>query len=151
MRTNTIKGVSTALAVCFFISCTQLSESNVSLKEYNDLLGQTILLLPDSVMTKEQFELKIKLLDLCYRHIYIEDNCQKLPIGKEHFEKEGIPAFYHDVIQYQIKETNECIKKWAAEGDIPAECLNQDSLFNETKERYWKIERPLMVKEMESK
>ena len=71
MRINMIKKISTAFIVCIFIGCTQSSKNDLSLREYNDLLGQTILLLPDSVMTKEQFELKIKLLDLLYKNIAV--------------------------------------------------------------------------------
>jgi hypothetical protein len=94
------------------------------------------------------------LLDILYTHICIEDNCQKLPVGKDLFEKEGLPAIYYDVTQYQIEESNEAIKKWMAEDEVFHDHfsrLNQDSLMKESKENYWNIERPRLMKLLQAK
>lgn len=134
--------------LCF--GCAQVAQKEISENEYHNLLRQTILPIPDSTLTKKQLQLKIKLLDLLNENMYIENNIQKLNVGKEEFEKEGIPILYYDVILYQMKETNEAIKKWAEEGIIPACQLNQDSLIRITKERYWNIERPLLLKRLKN-
>ena len=133
--------------VTLFIGC---NNKPLSSDEYQELLKQTILPIPDSLLTKEQLQLKIKLLDLFNQHISVENNCQKLSIEKKHLEKEGIPTIYYDVLQYQVKETNRCIKEWIESGEFPIE-LNQDSLFNEYLVRYKEIDRPKMIKLLESK
>ena len=80
--------------VTLFIGC---NNKPLSSDEYQELLKQTILPIPDSLLTKEQLQLKIKLLDLFNQHISVENNCQKLSIEKKHLEKEGIPTIYYDV------------------------------------------------------
>ena len=131
-----------------FIGCTLSPNTSLTSKEYQKLIEQTILAIPDSALTTEQIELKIKLLDVLNEEIYIEDNCQKLSVGKDDFEKRGIPSLYYDVILYQIEETNQTVKKWTEEGDIPAYQLNQDSLLKISRERYWNIERPLLIERL---
>lgn len=142
------------LKIIFFVAvfltgcrCTS-SSLQLSSNEYQELLKQTILPIPDSTLTKEQIELKIKLFDVLNEKIYVEDNCQKLSVGKDEFEKRGIPSLYYDVILYQIEETNLAVKKWLGEGRYPANQLNQDSLIKIAKERYWNIERPLLLKRL---
>ena len=142
------------IGIILFIGCTPQSEKGLSPSEYQALLEQTVLPIPDSALTAEQMEVKIKLLDIIYTHICIEDNCQKLPVGKDLFEKEGLPAIYYDVTQYQIEESNEAIKKWMAEDEVFHDHfsrLNQDSLMKESKENYWNIERPRLMKLLEAK
>ena len=148
---NSMKKILIALFVVLLAGCNHTANKTISHEEYQELLKQTILLIPDSLLTKEQLQLKIKVLDFMNQHTYIENNCQKLSVGKESFEKEGIPAFYYDVIQYQMKETNECAKECIESGDIPAIHLKQDSLFKEYKVRYKEIDRPRMIKLLESK
>ena len=127
--------------------CTS-SSLQLSSNEYQELLKQTILPIPDSTLTKEQIEFKIKLLDVLNEKIYVEDNCQRLSVGKDELEKRGIPSLYYDVILYQMEENNETVKKWSEEGKYPADQLNQDSLMKIAKERYWNIERPLLLKRL---
>lgn len=146
-----MKKVLILFIITLFIGCNNTSNNSLSFDEYQELLEQTILPIPDSLLTKEQLQLKIKVLDFINLHTYIENNCQKLSVGKESFEKEGIPAFYYDVILYQMKETNECVKEWIESGDIPAIHLEQDSLLKEYKVRYKEIDRPRMIELLESK
>ena len=77
------------LKIIFFVAvfltgcrCTS-SSLQLSSNEYQELLKQTILPIPDSTLTKEQIELKIKLFDVLNEKIYVEDNCQKLSLGKD--------------------------------------------------------------------
>ena len=132
--------------LCF--GCAQVAKKEITENEYHNLLRQTILPIPDSTLTKKQLQLKIKLLDLLNENMYIENNIQKLNVGKEEFEKRGIPSLYYDVILYQMEETNLAVKKWLEEGKYPANQLNQDSLIKIAKERYWNIERPLLLKRL---
>ncbi len=137
------------LCVCALVGCSSPTEKSLSASEYQELLQQTIFPLPDSSLTKEQIELKVKVLDLLNKGIYMEDNSLKLSVEKEVFEKEDIPAHYHDVLLYQLKETNEAVNRWIKEGKIPAHHLNQDSLIKIAKERYWSSERPLLIERLE--
>lgn len=137
------------LCVCALVGCSSPTEKSLSASEYQELLQQTIFPLPDSSLTKEQIELKVKVLDLLNKGIYVEDNSLKLSVGKEVFEKEDIPAHYHDVLLYQLKEANEAVNRWIKEGKIPAHHLNQDSLIKIAKERYWSSERPLLIERLE--
>lgn len=132
--------------LCF--GCAQVAKKEITENEYHNLLRQTILPIPDSTLTKKQLQLKIKLLDLLNENMYIENNIQKLNVGKDEFEKRGIPSLYYDVILYQMEETNLAVKKWLGEGKYPANQLNQDSLIKIAKERYWNIERPLLLKRL---
>lgn len=134
-----------------FIGCTNVTNKPKSSNEFHELLKQTIFPIPDSLLTNEQIELKIKFWDLFFKHVYVENNYQKLDIGKELFVKEGIPEIYYDVIQYQLRENNECIDKWIEEGDTLLKQVNWDEVMKEAIERYWKMERPELIKRLENK
>ena len=138
------------LCVCALVGCSAPTDKSLSASEYQELLQQTIFPLPDSSLTKEQIELQVIVLDILNKNIYVEDNCLKLSVGKEEFEKEGIPTHYHDVLQYQLKETNAGVNKWIEEGRIPANQLNVDSLLKIAKERYWSSERPSLTERAEN-
>ena len=149
-----MKKIALFIGILLFIGCTPQNENKLSPSEYQALLEQTVLPIPDSALTAEQMEIKIKLLDICHTHICIEGNGQKLSVGKDLFEKEGLPAIYYNVLQYQIEESNEAIKKWMAEDEVFHDHfsrLNQDSLMKESKEYYWNTERPRLMKLLEAK
>lgn len=134
------------------IGCTRnVSNKSLSFEEYQELLKQTVFVIPDSLKTKEQLQLNMKIYDFFNQYIYVENNCVKLSVGKESSTKEGIPAIYYDVIQYQLEENNECVKKWIESGDIPAKHLDMDSLVREYLVRYKEIDRPKLLKRLEAK
>jgi hypothetical protein len=131
-----------------FMGC---SNKGLSFDEYQKIIKQTIFVIPDSLMTKEQLLLNVKIYDFLNQHIYVENNCLKLSVGKESLTKEGIPIIYYDVIKYQLEENNEGIKKLIESGEIPAKHLDQNSLLKEYKVRYKEIDRPRMIELLESK
>ena len=138
--------------VALLLGCTSnTSKKGLTAEEYKELVYQTIFVIPDSLKTKEQLQLTLKVYDLLHRHVYVEDNCFILPVAKDSFEKEGIPTFYYDVLKYQLNDQNECIKRWLEEGDIPAEQLDQERGFKEYSVRYKEVDRPELVKLIESK
>ena len=123
---------------------------NISQKEYETLLKQTFLLTPDSLLTTNQISTKIIVLDFFYTYITVENNKQKLPVTKKQLKSHGIPPVYFDVLQYQINENNTFIERELSNGLIPSEQLDVNSLIEESKERYWKTERPLLVLRLEN-
>lgn len=126
------------------IACTKPSNDIISESEYKDLLQQTILVLPDSSLTTEQIELKIKLCDLLFQYTDIENNCLKLSADKSKFEQEGIPNIYYNIIKYQLKETSIGIKMLLKE--FPGKSLNIEEDLRDCKEQYWNTERPNLIK-----
>lgn len=136
--------------VLLTIACNS-TEKSLSRNEYQELLQQTILPVPDTLLNKEQLALRIKILDFLHEHTYIENNCQKLSVGKDSMVRAGIPAIYYDIISYQYKETNDEVKRMIESGEIPAIHLNLDSLMRESNPYYWNTERPRLLKMLESK
>jgi hypothetical protein len=137
--------------VVLLTACGNTTNKSISYEEYQELLQQTIFTTPDTLMNKEQLALYIKIYDFMWEHIYVEDNCQKLSVGKDSMEKAGIPAIYYDVITYSIAETNEAVKEWIeADDDISHVFLKMDSLVNESKVGYWNNIRPKLLKRLEA-
>lgn len=127
------------------VACVQIDDNELSRDEYDKALKQTILIIPDSLLTCEQLELKIRLLDIIYENVYVEDNNIKLSAEKELFKQSGIPSVYYDVINYQLEEASSAVKRWKSE---QSNLLGLDlgTLLQEAKERYWTYERGLLIK-----
>ena len=141
-----------SFAAVLLVACSNTTNKSISHDEYQELLKQTILTTPDTLMNKEQLALYIKIYDFMWEHIYVEDNCQKLSVGKDSMEKAGIPAIYYDVITYSIAETNEAVKEWIeADDDISDVLQKMDSLVKESKADYWNNRRPELLKMLEAK
>ena len=141
-----------SFAAVLLVACGNTTNKSISHDEYQELLKQTILTTPDTLMNKEQLALYIKIYDFMWEHIYVEDNCQKLSVGKDSMEKAGIPAIYYDVITYSIAETNEAVKEWIeADDDISDVLQKMDSLVKESKADYWNNRRPELLKMLEAK
>ena len=141
-----------SFAAVLLVACANTTNKVVSHDEYQELLKQTILTTPDTLMNKEQLALYIKIYDFMWEHIFVEDNCQKLSVGKDSMEKAGIPAIYYDVITYSIAETNEAVKEWIeADDDISDVLQKMDSLVKESKADYWNNRRPELLKMLEAK
>ena len=141
-----------SFAAVLLVACGNTTNKVVSHDEYQELFKQTILTTPDTLMNKEQLALYIKIYDFMWEHIFVEDNCQKLSVGKDSMEKAGIPAIYYDVITYSIAETNEAVKEWIeADDDISDVLQKMDSLVKESKADYWNNRRPELLKMLEAK
>ena len=147
-----MKQLLSLFVMAMFAGCGVSDNKLISFDEYQELLKQTILTTPDTLMNKEQLALYIKIYDFMWEHIYVEDNCQKLSVGKDSMEKAGIPAIYYDVITYSIAETNEAVKEWIeADDDISDVLQKMDSLVKESKADYWNNRRPELLKMLEAK
>ena len=147
-----MKQLLSLFVMAMFAGCGVSDNKLISFDEYQELLKQTILTTPDTLMNKEQLALYIKIYDFMWEHIFVEDNCQKLSVGKDSMEKAGIPAIYYDVITYSIAETNEAVKEWIeADDDISDVLQKMDSLVKESKADYWNNRRPELLKMLEAK
>ena len=132
------------------VACVQMDSKELSRTEYDTALKQTILTIPDSLLTCEQIELKIRLLDIIYKNAHVENNNLKLSAEKELFKQNGIPNVYYYVINYQFDETSSAVKKWQSEQPI-LQGINLETLLQEAKERYWNFERELLINRSEHK
>ena len=132
------------------VACVQIDDNELSRDEYGKALKQTILIIPDSLLTCEQLELKIRLLDIIYENVYVEDNNIKLSAEKELFKQSGIPSVYYDVINYQLEEASSAVKRWKSEQSNLLG-IDLETLLQEAKERYWNFERELLINRSEYK
>lgn len=123
----TILSMSIAVA---FVSCGN-NQAAISAEKYKELLNESILLIPDSLLNEEQATLKAKLVDLIYKEVKVVDNNLVLKISREDLENQGIPSFYYDIIKYQLKETSDTMNKWVDEGSLTPEQADLDSLYRE--------------------
>lgn len=118
-----------------FVSCGN-NQATISAEKYKELSNESILLIPDSLLNEEQAALKSKLVNLVYEEVEVVDNNLVLKMSREALEQQGIPSFYYDILQYQMKETTDTMKKWVEDGTLPIEHANLDSLFRKAKRRY---------------
>ena len=140
------------LIIVLFTACGNTTNKLISHDEYQKLLQQSIFSTPDTLMNKEQLALYIKFYDFMYEHLYVEDNCLMLSVGKDSMEKAGIPAIYYDLAIYSLAETNDALKEWKETDEILQIHLQRmDSMVNEGKTNYWSTDRPELLKRLESK
>ena len=147
-----MKQLSFFLLIVLFTACGSTTNKIISHDEYQELLQQSIFSTPDTLMNKEQLALYIKYYDFVYEHLYVEDNCLKLSLGRDSMEKAGIPAIYYDLTIYSLAETNEALKEWKETDELLQIHLQRmDSMVNEGKANYWNTDRPKLLKRLESK
>ena len=147
-----MKQLSFFLLIVLFTACGSTTNKPISHDEYQELLQQSIFSTPDTLMNKEQLALYIKYYDFVYEHLYVEDNCLKLSVGRDSMEKAGIPAIYYDLTIYSLAETNEALKEWKETDELLQIHLQQmDSMVKESKANYWSTDRPNLLKRLESK
>ena len=117
------------------VSCWN-NNTTITDKKYKELLNESILLIPDSLLNEEQAALKTKLVDLIYKEVEVVDNNLVLKISREDLENQGIPSFYYDIIKYQLKETSDTMNKWVDEGSLTPEQADLDSLYREWRKKF---------------
>ena len=69
-------------------------------------------------------------------------------VGKEEFEKAGIPGIYYDILSQQMADTNRevnILDHYMKR--IPPE--EWEKQMEEAKKRYWEKERPALIKRLE--
>ena len=139
------KGWYYAVIAMLLLGCKSNSEKVISEDQYKELLSQSYMLTPDSLLTPEDIALKIKVMDFLTTNITFTENHQQLPVTRQELESKGIPSFYYDILQYQVYETNTSIDNWIKEGFITAEDIDLETSFKEAKDRYWNEERQQLV------
>ncbi len=146
-----IKSIIIILFVAVLAGCGSNSNPSqtVSADKYQELLKESCLLTPDSLLTADQVAIKLKVLDFLYTNVTAEDNKQVLSATRKQMESKGIPAMYYDILQYQIHETNSFVERELKGGTMPPEALNVDIMLQEAKKRYWEEERPMLVLQQE--
>lgn len=127
-----MKTLTATLCVLMLLSCSSKKEQT---QEGNDpylMEGyEYVHLIPDSLRTPEQQKMLELLQKTITSHISVKDNQMYFNLSEEEFVALGLPKPYYDLIQKDMKNNNEFIKKNGIE--------NVDSmLYNSYKELYKK-------------
>ena len=126
------------------------SQNNVVTKdEYQKLLSRSYLLTPDTLRTREQLSIQLKLGDFMNTYVTVSDNHQHLSASRSELESQGIPSFYYDILQYQLSENNTFIDNMFEDGAFTRDNFDAGKLFQDAKDRYWNEERPQLVSRLE--
>ena len=89
------------IAVALTFSCNNTQTEKV----YPDL--GYLVITPDSLLSEEDLNIKIKLLDLFINNLKaINGNQIKVDISKEEFLKSGLPEEYYDKVMKDIDDSN---------------------------------------------
>lgn len=120
-------------------------DSDISKEEYQRLLSQSYLLTPDTLLTREQLSLQLKLGNFMNTYVTVENNHMKLSVPRIVLTSMGIPSFYYDIIQYQIDENNAFFDNMFEEGVL----FDTEKMLQEANDRYWKEERRELVSRIE--
>lgn len=104
------------LVLMFCFSCAKKFTSENRGKE------QLVHLIPDSLLTPAQVELKKRIGEVIVKYVTIKDNKYVLSIRKREFINKGIPSEYYNLLKKNIKENNDFIRDNNIE--------NVESLFN---------------------
>ena len=104
--------------------------------------GELVYQLPDSKLTPEQQELKMKfvhmipdnikekLIKAVIDYVKVENNRMILRATKKNFEQRGIPACYYDRLKYELKTNNRFIRENKMD--------NVEEMYQKTLEAYVK-------------
>ena len=114
----------------FVMASCHYDESVITRRQYQKYLQQSVLIIPDSLMSKEQRLLKVKINDIVCNSVIVENNRLQFTADRDCLEKEGIPSYYYDIIKYQCKETSDAVNEWIRKGALPSSQGNLDSLMN---------------------
>ncbi len=79
--------------------------------EQQELKMKFVHMIPDSIATPQQKELKAELTKVVTACIKVENNRMVLRATKKDFEQRGIPAYYYDRIKYELKVNNRFIRE----------------------------------------
>lgn len=133
MKRNLMRNSILFILILLCVSCNTQSDGVISKERYQELLKQSVMIIPDSLRTDEQRQLYVKLLDILVDNAYAEDNKIVLPVSRDYFVEQGVPDFYYDLLKYSLEETNACVEMWNKQDGV---VTNADSLFRIYKEKY---------------
>ena len=91
------------ILILLCVSCNTQSDGVISKERYQELLKQSVMIIPDSMKTDEQRQLYVKLLDILVDNAYAEDNKIVLPVSRDYFVEQGVPDFYYDLLKYSLE------------------------------------------------
>ena len=118
-------------ALLLLSSCSNKSSTLLTSDEYKQLLQQTVLVIPDSLLTEDQRQFIKELEGFIYDNSYVMDNRIHLSVGRDAFKSAGIPEHYYDIISYQFNEVNDFVNK--PHPEYPDYSFNLDSLLRVAK------------------
>ena len=118
-------------ALLLLSSCSNKSSTLLTSDEYKQLLQQTVLVIPDSLLTEDQRQFIKELENFIYDNSYVMDNRIHLSVGRDAFKSAGIPEHYYDIILYQFNEVNDFVNK--PHPKYPDYSFNLDSLLRVAK------------------
>lgn len=72
---------------------------------------QYVHVIPDSILTPDQLELKKKLMGIQLEYVVIEKNKFVLKLDRKDFIERGIPEEYYDLWMKNLKDNNRFIRK----------------------------------------
>ncbi len=145
-----MKSIIAVFFIVLFVNCSSNSSKAISQAEYKELMEQSILLTPDSLMTNKELSLKIKVLDFLYTYVSVEDNKQIFPATREQMVEKGIPDMYYDILLYQLNENNLFVEHEEKGNTMLSKALDIENMTKVAKERYWNTERQKLIQRLDS-
>ncbi|MBR4303618.1 MAG: hypothetical protein IKT80_08685 [Bacteroidaceae bacterium] len=122
---------SASLITLLITSCKDNTYKTLDAVKYEKLLQQTVLVIPDSLLTEDQRQFIKELENFIYDNAYVKDNLLLLSVGRDAFKSACIPEYYYDIILYQFNEVNDFVNK--PHPEYPDYSFNLDSLFKKSK------------------
>ena len=107
----------------------QLPDSKLT-PEQQELKMKFVHMIPDNIATPQQKELKEKLMKAVIDYVKVENNRMILRATKKNFEQRGIPACYYDRLKYELKTSNRFIRENKMD--------NVEEMYQKTLEAYVK-------------
>lgn len=114
-----------------FSSCCQ--DKVISQEQYNQYAEQIGLLLPDSLKTPEQIQIKEKMTQIIFSKTQVRNNQMHLTVGREYFVEQGLPDFCYDMAVFDHANTNRTIKEVMESSDIQ---IDLEEVFKEAQEEF---------------
>ena len=102
---------SASLITLLITSCKDNTYKTLDAVKYEKLLQQTVLVIPDSLLTEDQRQFIKELENFIYDNSYVMDNRIHLSVGRDAFKSACIPEYYYDIILYQFNEVNDFVNK----------------------------------------
>lgn len=116
-----------------FSSCRQ--EKVISQEQYNQYAEQIGFLLPDSLKTPEQIQIKEKMIEVIFSKTEIRKNQMYLTVGRDYFVEQGLPDFCYDMAVFDNANTNRVIKEVMESSDIQ---IDLEEAFREAQKEFLK-------------
>lgn len=117
--------------ITLFSSCRQ--EKVISQEQYNQYAEQIGLLLPDSLKTPEQIQIKEEMTEIIFSKTEVRKNRMHLTVGREYFVEQGLPDFCYDMAVFDHNNTNKVIEEIIKDSDIQ---IDLEETFREAQKEF---------------